>query len=47
MFDPLSRKLIHSIDKAHDDCVNGARFVKILNIHETYHYNEWDTVTYA
>ena len=25
IFDPLSRKLVHSIDEAHDDCVNGAR----------------------
>ncbi|XP_014221409.1 DDB1- and CUL4-associated factor 10 [Trichogramma pretiosum] len=27
MFDPLSRRLIHSINEAHDDCVNGARFL--------------------
>ncbi|XP_001606470.2 DDB1- and CUL4-associated factor 10 [Nasonia vitripennis] len=27
IFDPLSRELIHSIDKAHNDCVNGVRFL--------------------
>ncbi|XP_014218160.1 DDB1- and CUL4-associated factor 10 isoform X2 [Copidosoma floridanum] len=27
MFDPLCRKLIHTIDNAHDNCVNGARFL--------------------
>ncbi|XP_012143916.1 DDB1- and CUL4-associated factor 10 homolog isoform X2 [Megachile rotundata] len=27
MFDPLSRRLIHAIDNAHDDCVNCVRFL--------------------
>ncbi|XP_058807346.1 DDB1- and CUL4-associated factor 10 [Phymastichus coffea] len=27
MFDPLTRKLVHTIPDAHQDCVNGARFI--------------------
>ncbi|XP_015594921.1 DDB1- and CUL4-associated factor 10 [Cephus cinctus] len=27
MFDPLCRKLVHAMDNAHDDCVNGVRFL--------------------
>lgn len=35
MFDPLTRKLTHTIQEAHMDCVNGAKYVEILAVVES------------